>query len=236
MPNTIASTIVMAALFAGSMPGPSCLPCRGYTDQLGRWVPGYITNSTWFMPYPQHSAGKAAWYGPGVMRATTRWRGLSLDGYLDGVALMSCHHIGDTVWLKRHDQPGLPWEGPFLVADCPRRGDTYSAVVFTGEVVEVGWTTAVRWGLARWVGGDRRYAVKAWSVPVSVWIGERPPPAPPRTPSAYRFRGYWLDRAEFANRWERRPIFVPPDDWIWPEVETSPRPLPRLPRAVRIPS
>jgi len=107
------------------------------------WVPGYISIETWFAPAPDHFGGRVVYYAQGIMEATARWRGLSLDGYVDGVALMSPADIGHKVWIKFD---GL-WEGPFLVVDCARRGDMYPVIMHREEAVEVGWETAQRWNL-----------------------------------------------------------------------------------------
>lgn len=205
--------LLIAALLAARLGGVSDTPLNGYYDHQGRYVPGYVSNRTWFMAYPPNSYGRAVFYGPGVMEATAHWRELSLHGYLDGVALMSCRHIGETVWLKR---VGNGWEGPFLVADCPRRGDQYSAVVYTDEVVEVGWQTAVRWRMARWVGGAQKYRVRNWYEEVHVWLGDSPPDHPWHTPAAWVFKDYFLENLQFTRRWQDRPIFIPPDEWHWP--------------------
>jgi hypothetical protein len=71
-----------------------------------------------------------------------------MDGYVGAVALMSCGHLGESVWIG-HD--GI-FEGPFLVADCPQRGDQLPVIVYRQEAVEVDWETHVRWGDGvRWV-------------------------------------------------------------------------------------
>jgi hypothetical protein len=92
----------------------------------------------------------------------TQWPTYSRETYIDGVALMSPSDIGETVWLKR---PGGVWEGPFLVVDCAMRGDMYNVVAYRGEVVEVGWKTASKWGLGPHDGGWRLDGVEVYIAP-----------------------------------------------------------------------
>jgi hypothetical protein len=112
----------------------------------GAWVPGYITLDYWLQPTPELYWGRAVYYAPGVMEATANYHSLSLKGYVDGVASMACGDIGEDVWL----QGPLGWEGPFLVVDCPMRGDAYGIIVFRKESIEVGWKTAQRWGMNKY--------------------------------------------------------------------------------------
>ena len=146
--------IVIAALMGSPKPPPHCpewsspacaddSPWNGFWGIDG-WVPGIPSLETRFAPVPTKAVGNAVYYAPGVMEATAEIRGLSLDGYVDGVSLLTCREMGYPVWLKR---PGYGWEGPFLVADCAAQGDLYTAVVHRGEVVEVGYETALRWGM-----------------------------------------------------------------------------------------
>ena len=106
------------------------------------WVPEYPTEEEHFARLPIAYTGRAAWYAPHVMEGTARVRGYSLDGYVGGVALMSCGHMGESVWIGVDGRI----EGPFLVADCPRRGDWYPVRVYRQEAVEVDWNTHTRWG------------------------------------------------------------------------------------------
>jgi len=134
----------------------------GYHNQEGRWIPGYINNETWYTAAPQHTSGRAVFYGPGVMKATAEWRGMSLRGYLGGVAMMSPSDIGEVVWIKR-----IRWEGPYLVVDCARRGDMFGATVHRKEVVEVDFLTAKRWGMV--TGGVGTWEAINWWVDVEVY-------------------------------------------------------------------
>jgi hypothetical protein len=102
--------------------GDDTSPYNGYYDIQGRCVPGYISIETWFQKQPRYTHGRALYYAPGAMEATAEWRGLSLDGYLDGVSLISPADIGETVWIRR----GVEWEGPFLSVDSARRTDMYA--------------------------------------------------------------------------------------------------------------
>jgi len=109
-----------------------------------------VTFATWLTPAPKYVIGDVTWYDPGVMEATCDYRELSLNGYVDGVALMSPADIGKTVYLRR---PAGVWEGPFLVCDCAMRGDMYSIIVYRNEIAELGWRTASSWGMGPRDGG-----------------------------------------------------------------------------------
>ena len=158
-PNAVMRPLVAAILIGllASVNSPGLV--RGQTDDsdpyngywwYGDWVPGLISFESWFTPAPYFSYGNAVFYAPNVMEGTARHRGFSLDGYLDGVAMLSPADIGRTVWLRR---PGHEWEGPYLVVDCARRGDMYGTIVHRDEVVEVGFRTALRWGMVRETAG-----------------------------------------------------------------------------------
>jgi len=108
-----------------------------------------ITLSFWMTPAPEVARGYAVWYAPGVMEATCRYRGIDMSGYVDGIAMMSPADIGQEVWIKGP----LGWEGPFIVCDCGVRGQVWEMVMVRGEVIEVGWRTASRWGLGPHDGG-----------------------------------------------------------------------------------
>ena len=159
------------------------------------WVPGYINNVTWYTHQPIHTIGKAVWYGPNVMEGTARYRGLDLEGYLDGVSLMSPADIGKKVWIKVNGE----WEGPFLSVDCARKGDMYGVIVHRGEVVEVGFRTAVRWGMV-----EENGEVNDWFKEVEVYIGERVDED--STPISYS--EYFLENLEFTRKYESRIWFV----------------------------
>lgn len=153
LPIWIVERIVLAALSCG-------LYCGYWWN--GAWVPGLVSQETRFTPIPQVVTGGAVFYGPGVMEATAEYYGLDWsEDIVDGVSLLTCAEIGHKVWLKRL---GFGWEGPFLVADCSQRDDLYAHVFFRKEVVEVGFKTAERWGMARGLSGKPWYKVLKWRI------------------------------------------------------------------------
>lgn len=155
-----------------------------YVDR-GFLVPFLISENLWRTPAPRLMIGNGTFYSPGVMEATADYRGLSLDAYLDGVSLMSPSDIGETVWIWRPGQAN--WEGPFLDVDCSQRADMYVTVVYIGEVVEIGFDTAERWGMAHHIGEVPWYHATQWRMDgVMVYIGERPPDLRSVMPVVYR--------------------------------------------------
>jgi hypothetical protein len=110
----------------------------------GASVPGLPDYATQYSVQPDLVMGKSLFYAPFVMEATAEWRGMNLDGYLGGVATMTCGALGDPVWLRR---PGYDWEGPYRIVDCARRNDLYGLIVYWGDSIEVDWKTAKRWGM-----------------------------------------------------------------------------------------
>jgi len=180
-------------------------PLNGYWAWNRHWIPGYVSNATWFEPAPIVSQGNATFYAPWVMEATAEYRGFDLSNYIDGVALMSPADIGMEVWLK---PPWGDWEGPFLVVDCARRGDIWPVINFYDEVVELGFKTAERWGMVEHHSPWRAIRWKEQGVIVSK--------APPFMVYSYEIVDYpswWLDRAEFVHRYEARPIYRFPSTW-----------------------
>jgi hypothetical protein len=119
---------------------------NGYWWQDTVWIESYPSIGSWFTPAPVLSKGNVVFYGPGIMEANADIRNLSLEGYIDGIALMSPADIGLPVWLKR---PGHEWEGPYLVVDCAGRSDMPAIVKYRREIAEVSWDTAVRWGMVK---------------------------------------------------------------------------------------
>lgn len=139
---------------------------------LDAWVPGLVSQETRFAELPQVVKGGALFYGPGVMEATAEFYGLDWsEDIVDGVSLLTCAEIGHKVWLKR---PGHEWEGPFLVADCSSREDLYAHIFFRREVVEVGFETAERWGMATRKGTDPWYKAHLWRID-NVLVSRVPP-------------------------------------------------------------
>lgn len=163
--SAVLALLVIAIAFAPAEAGKGCPagydewdapacddgnPIDGYWGNHNVWIPGLIRNTSWFLVTPPVVKGKAAWYAPGIMEATAAVRGLSLDGFLDGVSGTTCSDLGLTYWIGLPPEWGpMIWEGPFLVVDCARRGDLYGVIVDREEVVEVGFETAERWGLTK---------------------------------------------------------------------------------------
>ena len=117
--------------------------------------------------------------------------------------MMSPADIGAEVWLK---PPWGDWEGPYLVVDCARRGDMWPVVNFYGEVVELGFKTAVRWGMAE--GNWRAIRWKEYGVLVSK--------VPPYLADQYEvidYPSWWLDLVEFVDVHEPKPIYRYPSTW-----------------------
>lgn len=135
-------------------------------------VPGYISSETWWQPAPEHIVGKAVWYAPYLMERTAEFREMSLDGFVGGVAMMSPADMGKVVWLLRPEVN--EWEGPFLVVDTSARQNMWVTITRLGEVVEVDFETALRWGM---VSGDKaNYNIEEWMIrDVEVWKGLHPP-------------------------------------------------------------
>lgn len=191
-------------------PLPKCIPDDNNPYTGYRWkadlsicVPGFPTIKSWYTPAPEYIVGNAVWYAPFVMEATAAVRGLDLDGYIDGVALMSPADIGRTVWLKR---PGHTWEGPFLVVDCAARNDIYPVVVHRGEVVEIGFQTAAKWGMVNATKWDhsyysRPYTTKQWILEgVEVIVSDDLPDwAIYDLAEPILYSSWWADRLEFSN-------------------------------------
>lgn len=193
-------------------------PYNGYDWHGDGWVPGLITLETWFTPAPLLSDGAAVFYAPGLMEATARQRRLPLAGYLGGVAMLSPADIGRTVWLKRASQD---WEGPYLVVDCARRGDMYGTAILRGEVVEVGFSTALRWGMIRLKPGG--WSTVRWREEgVQVIVTNRRPDGA-SLPSPIRYAAWFKGMARFAIR-ATEPVYWPlaigPGRWRWTDGRT----------------
>ena len=192
-------------------------PIDGYW-WFERWVPGYITLDSWFAGSPVHAIGNAVYYAPWRMEATAEFRGLDLTGYEGGVSGLSCADIGLDVWIKR-DPARTSWEGPFLIVDCAQRNDMYGALAFRDEVIEVGFETALKWGMvertANW--GWRNLIWRLEEVAVS----KLPPEQLSEPP--IRLSEWWLDQLEFVTRSEfgeelregwTRPRYDPNHSWL----------------------
>lgn len=168
-------SLLIAAVFVTPAAAGRCddeAPENGYMDR-GVCVPGVISAETWWTAAPQYIVGKAVFYAPNVMEGTARYRNMSLDGFMGGVAMMSAADIGEVVWLKR---PGSNWEGPYLVVDTSQRNHMWVNVVHIGEVVEVDFETARRWGMADYANNAEGYDVFEWMIrEVEVWKSLTPP-------------------------------------------------------------
>jgi hypothetical protein len=135
-------------------------------DELNNLTLGVlITLLQWMTPAPVYSTGGAVWYAPMVMEANCEYRGYDMEGFLDGVALMSPADLGKTVWINGP----MGWEGPFKSCDVGTRGQVWEMVLRRGELLELGWTTASRWGMGPFDGG--------WKRQVEVFIGPTKPGA-----------------------------------------------------------
>lgn len=73
-------------------------------------------------------------HGPQLENVAAR-KGISLEGYVGGVALNRKADIGRIVWLQWDDGE---IDGPFLVIDCAQGGQHYIARLEQDRVVEVG--------------------------------------------------------------------------------------------------
>lgn len=183
----------------------------GYFWNLDRsnWVPGMVSNRTWFLPSPQYTIGNAVFYASGLMQATAMVRGMSLEGYQGGVSMLSPGDIGRTVWLRRQ---GHDWEGPFLVVDCARRADIWPVIYYRGEVVEVDFERAIVWGMV----APMTYKRLSYRLDgLEVWKGAARPPEEMVGPPV-DLRGWWIPRVEFSDRWEWAPVFEPGGTWREP--------------------
>jgi hypothetical protein len=179
---------------------------NGFIDQWGYCIPGHVSNESWFMKQPDLIYGKAVFYSPGIMQSTAKYRGMSYpEGYLGGVALGSPGEIGETVWLNGPDG----WEGPYLVVDCPQRVDVFTTVVIRQQSVEVDFKTAMRWGMVAW--NDPTDLSKGWYVNnwtlsnIQVYKGLLLPADINNREPVY-FADWWLERVEFADKHEPRPL------------------------------
>ena len=163
-------------------------PLNGYFQPDRGWIPGMITDESWRIPVPTYSYGKAVWYSPGVMLATANARGLSLEGYLDGVSLLSPTDVGETVWLRQAGDD--VWEGPYLVVDCAQINHHFAAAFYNHEIVEIGWKTAKRWGMV-WPGVDKEWIRSG----IEVYKGIEHPPSDLGEPIYYP--DWWLWQGGF---------------------------------------
>lgn len=160
---------------------------NGYINQ-GYCIPGLITREAWLVTSPSIITGALSSYDPGMMEMVANNREMSLKGFKDGIALMSCVDIGKVAWIQR---PGHNWDGPFLVVDCSSREDMYVNTVIKQLVGEVGYKTAQEWGQ------------RSWGY-VKVSVGQR------GGEFGWSYANWWLDNA-FAFVWKPMLNRVSPD-------------------------
>lgn len=96
--------------------------------------------------------GTAKYYRAGLMEEVAARRGLSLEGFKGGIALMDAQHLGRTAWLQWPGEAVL--DGAYLVVDCAA-SQHLAARRASGDVVEVGWQTAQERGMRGPVRGVR---------------------------------------------------------------------------------
>ena len=114
-----------------------------------------LVGGGWLAPTEAKSIdGTACYYGPGLMKKVARNRGMSLYGYMGGVALDRRGDLGRSVWLRWDDGD---IDGPFLVVDCAQKKHV------GGCIVEVSASIAKK---RKFFGVDR--------VPVRVYLEDGP--------------------------------------------------------------
>jgi len=117
------------------------------------WIPGLLTYESQFMRMPDLVIGKVYGYEANLMEHTAMFHELNIDNVRDGITLPFCSEIGGYAWVKRPYNPDIAgtgeWEGPFRVVDCAGVLDLYNVVVRRKEVAEVGFQTAVDWGMVK---------------------------------------------------------------------------------------
>jgi hypothetical protein len=96
-----------------------------------------VALTSWLSPTVESNiVGDIAFYSEGLMGDVVDNRGMNLEGYADGVALMSCGDLGREVWLEL---PQVPLVGPLLVADCSQEAH-YEMNVERGRVADLSWS------------------------------------------------------------------------------------------------
>lgn len=163
----------------------------GYCDRNDHYIYGLITIESWNITLPAYAKGNVVWYSPDLMEATAQAQGIDLSQYVDGVALMSCQDFGQVVWIKR---PGYDWEGPFIVVDCAKRQHMFAAIYYNGEIAEVGFKTAERWGMVHIENGERIVSSYV-ALDVEIYKGS----APPQGGDSVDYRNWWLDQVQFTS-------------------------------------
>jgi hypothetical protein len=136
-----------------------------------------ITEESWMVRYPQHTVGAVTYYADGIMEQVVENRGMSLQGYKGGIVLMTCAHMGETVYAR---PTGGLWEGPYLVVDCSHRYHLWVTLVHNHINAEVDYATWQRWS----TDGNVPY--------VEICIGGKGCEG-----QAYGFWSYWDDLYKF---------------------------------------
>jgi hypothetical protein len=141
---------------------------------------------------PDHAKGVVTWVNPNRMEDTASVNNIDLSPFKDGIALMSCSDVGETVWLKRQSHD---WEGPFVVADCANPKHMFAAICYKGEIAELGFKTAVSWGLATYESekvGIIRHTVDDVEIAKSSDV-------PSISTEPVDYREWWLSKLKFVN-------------------------------------
>lgn len=142
------------------------------------WIPGLLTYESQFIRTPDLTIGKVYGYEANLMEHTAMFHELKIDSVRDGIALPFCSEIGGYVWVKRPYNSDIAgtgvWEGPFRVVDCGGVLDLYNVVVHRREVAEVGFQTAIDWGMVKnlsqtgestW---DKSWDMRSWYTDIMV--------------------------------------------------------------------
>ena len=180
-----------------------CLPHKLDGFQLPAWV----TNDTWYRPMPDHTTGDSVWYAPWMMEGTANFRGMSLDGFMGGIATNSVGDMGKTAWLKRD---GMGWEGPYLFVDVSQRNHAYHHAVNVGTIFEVDFLTALRWGFVSKANNQKGYVVDNWLVTnVEMFIGLQ---VPETLGVPIDYKEWYIENAEFCDGQPLRRWVI--EDWM----------------------
>jgi hypothetical protein len=141
---------------------------------------------------PDYAKGVVTWVNPHRMEDTASVNNIDLTPFKDGIALMSCSDVGETVWLRR---PEHEWEGPYVVADCANKKHMFAAICYKREIAEVGFNTAVDWGLA-YIEDDKVKIVSHTVQDVEVFKSSD---FPNPTGEPIDYPSWWLSKLKFVN-------------------------------------
>lgn len=121
-----------------------------------------LSTTLWGIPTSEeYLDGKATYMRPGRMEEVIAYRGLDLTGYVGAVALNRRADLRRRVWLDWGD--GGILDGPYLVADCAKRGKDFLERRRLRRVVEVSAQVAKARGF-----------FGVGPVPVRVWLDVKP--------------------------------------------------------------